>query len=113
MWIQLDTNIQENILTELGNARFEFEIKECFRVMQYLVAFFGTNAAQWTEKICRHIQALVVSRMKDNPAFNMWKFYNWFIDWIGESRPKEINKEEDNSWYKDCYLITVYIYIIF
>ena len=61
LWTQLNSDIQETVLNELGNARFDIEFIQCLRVLYHLTDKFGTNAAEWTGKICRRIQTLVMS----------------------------------------------------
>ena len=108
LWTQLNSDIQETVLNELGKARFNIEFFHCLRVLHYLTAQFGTNSAKWAGKICRRLQTLVMSSMKDNPAFSLLKFYNGLIDKISIPGLLDVmrsHEEENYVWFKDYYKI--------
>ena len=108
-WTKLNSDIQETILNELGKARIHIEFYHCLRVLHYLTATFGTNASEWAGKICRRIQALVMSSMKDNPAFSLLKFYNGLIDKLNISGLKLVqshNHKKNYVWMEDYHKIS-------
>ena len=109
LWTQLNSDIQETVLNELGNARLDIEFIQCLRVLYHLTAKFGTNAAEWAGKICRRIQTLVMSSMKDNPAFSLLKFYNGLIDKLNISGLKLVqshNHKKNYVWMEDYHKIS-------
>ena len=103
LWKELNSNVKENILKELEKARLYNEFGVCFMVIDYLIGNFGITTAEWTGKFCRLIQTIAMTKMKDNPAFNLLKFY----DWLFKTKQVHGSDEEDNyDGTEDCCTIS-------